>query len=209
MRDPLSPWTISAFAILLAGALASCGGNDIVFGQPGDDDDDETETVTVKGTIDDVFPVASRDIVVFAFNIDEEDYRCPCPDDPSTSTRGKAVVLEPGETEFTISGLDRGPIGIVFLQDNPGDAADGEIDDGDPIAIMDDVDCEMDDDVEANTAVTLEDVDIWFDSDPVVDPPLDQQDLCKDPGDLYEDDPPVPGRARANEITRERVQPSN
>src|SRR5688572_5546894 len=137
--DRLSPWTRPALAFLLACSIAACGGDDITFGGDDDDDDDETETVTVAGNIDDVFPVTGRDIVVFAYNVEEDDYNCPCPGIPDAS-RGKAQVLESGETEFSIAGLDSGPIAVVFLLDKAGDLADGEINAGDDIAILDDVD---------------------------------------------------------------------
>src|SRR5690349_5291892 len=90
----------------LGGLLASCGGGDIVF--PGDDGggNDNPRTVTLKGNIDQVAPVTTRDIVVFAFNVADSDYTCPCPGDSSASLNGKAAVIASGTTEFTISGLD-------------------------------------------------------------------------------------------------------
>jgi hypothetical protein len=220
LRDRLSPWTRAAVALLLAGSVLSCSGEDIVF--PGDDDDDDDATVTFAGTLDDVTPVSTRDIVVFVYNVDDEpdglicvggptpgipcvddgdcgdegdegecdDGLCPCPGYPRDLTDGKATVIESGDLEFTVSGIENGAIKIVFLLDNPGDDADGQIDDGDPIAILDDVDCEIDD-VDGDLTVTLHDVDINFAADPVVD--------CED------GDPPAEGRARADLITQERT----
>jgi hypothetical protein len=246
MRDRFSPWARPAVAFLLAAAVSSCSGEDIVF--PGDDDDDDDATVTFTGTLDDVTPVTTRDIVVFVYNVDDEaeqsqcvggptpgavcdddfdcgangrcvdatricvggqtpgtaceldadcgingqclDASCPCPSFPSLQSEGKAAVLESGELEFTVSGIENGAVKIVFLLDNPGDDADGEIDDGDPIAVLDDEDCELDD-IEGGLTVTLADIDIDFGTNRFVD--------CEN------GDPPADGRARADLITQERT----
>jgi hypothetical protein len=251
LRDRLSPWTRTTLALLLAGSVLSCSGEDIVF--PGDDDDDDDATVTFTGTLDDVTPVTTRDIVVFVYNVDSEasqglcvggptpgtvceddtdcgasgqcadasricvdgatpgaacdvdadcgangrcmDASCPCPAFPGDRSEGKAAVLESGELEFTVSGIENGAVKIVFLLDNPGDDADGQIDAGDPIAVLDDEDCELDD-VEGGLTVTLEAIDIEFADDRYVD--------CED------GNPPVAGRARADLITQERTDgPAN
>lgn len=183
-------WTGTLVAAGLV-ALLGCGEGTVTFGS-GDDDDDDTATVTVEGNIDDVTPVTGRNIVVFAYNIPsaEDVDRCPCPAQANPDDPGKAAVLESGETEFTLTGLDSGPLGVVFLLDNSGDAADGEINPGDPIAVLDDVDCEIED-VEGNVTVTLDDVDIQFNAAPTTQ--------CEDG-----DDPAV-GRARADEITVART----
>lgn len=188
-----------ARAMVAAGlvALLGCGDGTVTFGG-GDDDDDETSTVTVKGNIDDVTPVTGRNIVVFAYNIPDanDDDRCPCPAQPDRDDPGKAAVLASGETEFTLSGLDSGPLGVVFLLDKAGDAADGQIDEGDPIAILEDVDCEIDD-VESNLTVTLNDVDISFPEE------------GESPDDCAGGNPPADGRARADEITKVRTANSD
>jgi hypothetical protein len=217
MRDRFSPWARAAVAFLLVAAVSSCSGEDIVF--PGDDDDDDDATVTFTGTLDDVSPVTTRDIVVFVYNVDDEtnpricvngtapgsaceidgdcgingqcmNASCPCPSFPSLESEGKAAVLESGELEFTVSGIENGAVKIVFLLDNPGDDADGEIDDGDPIAVLDDEDCELDD-IEGGLTVTLADIDIDFGTNRFVD--------CEN------GDPPADGRARADLITQERT----
>ena len=216
IRDRIARWTRTAFPLLLAGAIVSCSGEDIVF--PGDDDDDDDATVTFTGTLDDVSPVTTRDIVVFVFSVNEdadlgvcaggardgqscgdeldcgpggvcEAGQCPCPSFPGDPSEGKATVIESGELEFTVSGVENGAVKIVFLLDNPGNDADGQIDDGDPIAVLDDEDCEIDD-VDGNLTVTLHDVDILFSENPNVD--------CEN------GDPPAAGRARADRITKER-----
>ncbi|MFN2376344.1 MAG: hypothetical protein ABR538_07385 [Candidatus Binatia bacterium] len=178
----------SALLALIAGFSPGCGEGTIVF--PGDDDDDDLATVTFQGNIDDVSPVTSRDIVVFVYTIDDDSDRCPCPPDPSASLTGKAAVLASGETEFTLSGLRSGAFGVVFLLDNAGDNADGEINPGDPIAVLDDIDCELDD-IPGKRTVTLDDVDIAFSS-------AAAGDCTGDSGN-----PPVAGRARADRITQQ------
>jgi hypothetical protein len=215
--DRFPSWARALLALTIAGAITACSGEDIVF--PGDDDDDDEATVTVTGNIDDVSPVSTRDIVVFVYHVDDdtdrgvctiggvangescgEDLacvvgtcdagRCPCPAFPGDTSEGKAAVIESGETEFSVSGLANGAIKVVFLLDNPGDDADGQIDDGDPIAILDDEDCEIDD-LDGGLTVTLTEVDIDFSPAPV--------SQCQG------DDPPASGRARADRITQERT----
>jgi len=192
--SPARRWTRAIVAAGLV-ALFGCGEGTVTFGGD-DDDDDETSTVTVKGNIDDVTPVTGRNIVVFVYNIPDEDDddRCPCPAQPDPEDPGKAAVLASGETEFSLSGLDSGPIGVVFLLDQAGDAADGQIDEGDPIAILEDVDCELDD-VGANLTVTLDDIDISFSDAP--------------PEDCQGGNPPADGRARADLISKVRSSSSN
>jgi len=205
-------FTRAAALILIALSIVDCGGDDIVFGGG---DDNLKAKVTFKGNLDSVSPVTSRDIVVFVYNIDKDDEsdRCPCPQNPSNSTNGKAAVLASGETDFTISGLTPGRFGVVLLLDNAGNLADGEINPGDDIAILDDVDCQLDD-VEGNLTVTLKDVDVSFSDAPVdnpnppvnpVPPPdtLDPTTLCK------ESDPPNEGRARADLITLRTTTAAN
>lgn len=170
--------------------VAGCGG-DVTWGGGGDDN----ATLTVAGNLDAVSPVTVRDIVVFAYSVDDASGRCPCPADPSNSTSGKAMVLSSGETEFSLSGVPSGPLGVVFLLDNPGDDADGEINPGDPIAILDDVDCDLGD-VSGDLTVMLEDIDLAFSSAPATE--------CED----GVDDPPASGRARAGKISFETAASS-
>lgn len=201
-------FTRAAALTLLALSISSCGGGDITFG--GGNDNTKAK-VTFKGNLDSVSPVTSRDIVVFVYNIDKDDEsdRCPCPQNPSNSTNGKAAVLASGETEFTISGLTPGRFGVVLLLDNAGNLADGEIDPGDPIAILDDVDCQLDD-VKGDLTVTLDDIDVSFSDAPVDNPnppvnpnpppaTLEPTTFCK------ESDPPNQGRARAFLVTLKKT----
>lgn len=178
----------------------ACGGDDITFGGDEDDDDNPTK-VTFTGNIDTVSPVTARDIVVFVYSLDDDDDngdRCPCPEDPSClGADGKAAIISNDETEFTLSDLEPGAFGVVFLLDNAGDQADGQIDDGDPIAVLDDRDCQIDD-VEGRITVTLEDIDIEF---------ADRASCASPPDTDCTDDPPAPGRARADLIRLQTTVP--
>ncbi len=177
-----------ALLSFVVSALPSCGEGTVTFG--GGDDDGNT-TVTVKGNIDDVSPVTTRDIVVFVYAVDKSDgEQCPCPSFPSDRSRGKAAVVESGETDFSLSQLRSGAIRVVFLLDNAGNAADGQIDEGDLIAVLDDVDCELEA-VKGNLTVTLKDVDIQF-----------AETAAADCGNGT---PPAVGRARADQITQART----
>ena len=71
-------------------------------------------------------------------------------------------------------------------------AADGQIDPGDPIAILDDIDCNLND-VQSGLTVTLKNVDLLFSSAPVAD--------CTDTNGS----PPAKGRARADTITQRKA----
>jgi len=194
MQNRLRAWSRAALLAALLPVLGSCGEGTVTFGRD-DDDDDGNATVTVKGNLDEVTPVTSRDVVVFVYEITDDSDRCPCPPaPPSETTQGKSAVVASGETEFTLTGLDAGPIGVVFLLDNAGSNADGQIDPGDQIAILDDVDCELND-VDGNITVTLEDVDLLFSPAPTTD--------CTG------GDEPAIGRARADEITKAKTTSGN
>jgi hypothetical protein len=176
---------LSLFPVLLLVVLASCGSGTITFGG-----DDDIATITIRGNLDRISPVSSRDIVVFAYRIDDGSDRCPCPPDPSSNTSGRAVVLPTGQMQFTITDLRPGAYGVVFLLDKAGSSADGQIDPGDPIAILDDIDCQLND-VRGKQTVVLEDVDLLFDAAPAAE--------CRQ-GVV---DPPAPGRARASRIRKQ------
>ncbi len=123
---------------------------------------------------------------------------CACPAAPihPECTPGKAVVLAPDTKTFSIGGIDSGKIRVVFLLDNAGNNADGQIDPGDPIAVLDDVNCKLDN-VNGNITVTLTDVDIQFDSAPVVE--------CEN----GVNNPPAAGRARALTIATAKTPSGN
>lgn len=183
----------AAAAVLVTFAIASCGSGTVTIGGGGNGN---TKKVTIKGNIRDVSPVTSRDIIVYAYRLPDDDTtdRCPCPPNPSLSTDGKAQLLTSGTTAFSLTGIEAGNIGIVFLLDNAGTNADGTIDPGDPIAILDDLNCRLQD-MKVNTTATLTDVDILFDTAPVSNDPDNPDEDC-DIGD-----PPAVGRARARTIT--------
>lgn len=123
---------------------------------------------------------------------------CECPAAPVNPecTPGKAVVLSPDQKDFTVSNVKSGKLRVVFLLDNAGNDADGQIDPGDPIAVLDDVDCKLDD-VNGKNTITLTDVDLNFDSEPV--------EVCE----KNVEDPPAAGRARAFTIKKERTPDDN
>lgn len=150
--------TAAILTALLAWSGSGCGSGTVTFGGGGGD---QKKRVTVAGNLDSVSPVTSRDIVVFAYTVTDGSDRCPCPGDPSNSTSGKAAVLPSGHSTFEITGIVPGAIGVVFLLDNAGNAADGQIDPGDPIAILDDVDCKLSD-VSGGVKVSLDNVDLAF-----------------------------------------------
>lgn len=183
-----------AAALLSSFVVASCGGGTVTFGGGGDGGN--TKKVIIKGNIRDVSPVSSNDIVVFAYKLPDDDTtdRCPCPPDPSDSTVGKAQVLPDGSLDIALPGVDVGTIGVIFLLDNPGIYADGTIDPGDPVAILDDLNCRLEN-MEGNVTVTLTDVDISFSATPVSNDPLHPDNACEI------SDPPATGRARARTLT--------
>lgn len=122
---------------------------------------------------------------------------CNCPAAPvdPECTPGKAVILPSGQTTFTVGGVVSGKIRVVFLLDNSGSDADARIDPGDPIAVLDDVQCQLGN-VNGKTTVTLTDVDLDFSSAPTSD--------CE----KGVANPPAPGRARAGDITKGKTPSS-
>ncbi len=199
-----------AGVVLAAAAAASvafapaCGGDDISFGH---DDNDSPTKVTFTGNLDDIDPVTTRDIVVFVYNINGDgDNHCPCPPNPSGNNVGKAAVIGQNETEFTISDLEPGSFGVVFLLDNPGNLADGEIDPGDPIAVLDDIDCQLND-IDGKITVTLTDIDLQFENSPI--PPGSTTTTTLSSDSCKEGSPPASGRARADLIRKQTTVTTN
>ncbi len=138
--------------VLIAAASAHCGNGTLEYG--GDRDNTKT-VVTIRGTLDDVIPVTTRDIVVFAFTNLRDPGVFQDFDD------GETVVIAAGSSEFSIADVDSGDITVVFLLDDPGNEADGQIDDGDPIATLADPDNELEN-VRAGLTVEARDIDINF-----------------------------------------------
>jgi len=194
------PSDLVALVIVLSAALApACGGDDFTFG--GGDGNSPTK-VTVTGNIRNQNPVTSRDVVVFAYNVDNvtaDTDKCPCPTNPCPSSAvcpdvtGKTTVLADGATDFTLSGIEPGALRVVFLLDKAGSDADGEINAGDPVAVLDDTDCQLTD-VGGKLTVTLKDVDI---------------DFAAVPDDCSTGSPPAAGRARADQITKTTTTTTN
>ncbi len=112
------------------------------------------EETTVEGNIFNLRPATSRPIVVFVY----VDLR-----DPGIfqEFRDAEVGIVKEDRTFTVSHLADGNLTIVFLLDQVGVNQDGTIDPGDPIAVFTDT-TERLKNLSANTAVTLEDVDLTF-----------------------------------------------
>lgn len=169
--DRAVPLTAGAIALL---TLTSCG----IYGGDGGG-----PTADVRGNIEATTPeVGERDIVVFVYTLKEEDpFDCVEPDLPDLDRQEQSRILQPGETEFEVRNAKAGRLVVVFLLDEPGKDADGRIDPGDPVAILNDPDCVLDD-VPNKYIVQAEDVRINFSLDD-------------------EDDFPAPGRAEAASLT--------
>jgi hypothetical protein len=120
-------------------------------------------TMDVRGNIADVLPDdTDRDIVVFVFTNEDPQLDCENPELPSNEdSQFQSRTLRPGETEFEVRNAKAGSITIAFLLDEEGNDADGRIDPGDPVAVLNDPDCVLDD-VPNKYIVTAEDVDINF-----------------------------------------------
>ncbi len=148
--------SLCAAMVALLALAWGCSEGTVKFGG---DTDQEENPVIVTGNIDDVTPVNTRDIVVFVFTdlTDDDDGVV----DFKPFADAEAVVVESGSSEFTIDDVQNGALTVVFLLDNAGDAADGEINDGDQVAVLADDDGRLDD-VRAGTTVTIDDVDIDF-----------------------------------------------
>ncbi len=127
----------------------------------GGDTDDTTTFVTVAGDIDDVTPVTARDLVVFVFTELTQAALDSCSFDEFSD--GELAVVSGGSGAFTIGNIEGGDLTVVFLLDNAGDQADGQIDSGDPIAVLADPDGDLRG-VRPQLQVTVEQIDITFSS---------------------------------------------
>jgi hypothetical protein len=106
------------------------------------------DTIKVLGNIRDLYPeVAGARIVVFVFtNLAPEnigdDGRIDFDDDGTFSfdkQRSIAVASDADSLEFTVTQVESGDLTVVFLQDDVSNP-DGQIDPGDPHAILSDPD---------------------------------------------------------------------
>jgi hypothetical protein len=144
---------LTAVAAMLA--TANCG----IYGGGGGG-----PTIDVRGNVADVLPAGTnRDIVVFVYTLKDEDEPVDCenPELPDEDTQYQSRTLEPGVTEFEVRNAKAGRLIVAFLLDEEGKDADGRIDVGDPVAVLNDPDCVMDD-VPNKYIVFAEDVDINF-----------------------------------------------
>ena len=149
---------LAAFVALsaVAGPTAGCGGGGIYGGGSGG------STADVRGNIAGVFPDrGDRDIVVFVYRVKDEIPDCTEPDYPDSDDGSQNEKLRDGETEFEVRNIPAGRLIVVFLLDGEGGDADGRIDPGDPIAVLNDPDCVLDD-VPNKYIVDLDDVAINF-----------------------------------------------
>lgn len=142
LRTLLSNLVIGSVAAGAAAMLAGtgCGGGSIYGGGGGG------PTMDVRGNIADVLPSGTdRKIVVFVFTTKDEQPDCEHPVLMEDRSQFQSRSLDPGETEFEVRNAKAGHISVVFLLDEAGKDADARIDPGDPIAVLDDPDCVMDD----------------------------------------------------------------
>lgn len=104
------------------------------------------ETAEVMGNILATNPsIAGRNIVVFVFRVKDQPADCHVPVLPDDNTAYESEELQDGETTFDLTHVKTGRLVIAFLLDNEGKDADGRIDPGDPIAVLDDPSCVLDD----------------------------------------------------------------
>lgn len=111
----------------------------------------------VMGSIDGVTPDTGRDIVVFVYRVKDAPADCTSPVLPEDGTPYESEELSDGATTFDLRNIKTGRFVVVFLLDNEGKDADGRIDPGDPIAVLDDPECVLDD-VPKNYVVEINDV---------------------------------------------------
>jgi hypothetical protein len=139
-------------------------------------------TVDVDGNIEAVTPDGTgRDIVVFVYTLKNEQQDCADPQLPDDGTQSQERTLTEGETVFEVRNAKAGRLVVAFLLDNPGHDADGKIDPGDPVAVLEDPDCILED-VPNKYIVHAADVRINFTFDEV-------------------NGFPAPGRAEADSLT--------
>jgi len=150
------PWIVGAMALF---GLTNCG----IYGGG---DGGGGPTANIEGDIVAVLPEDSdRDIVVFVYQLgDTENEDCEFPDLPDQDTRYKYDVLQPGDTTFVVPNSRIGRLVVAFLLDEEGNDADGRIDPGDPVAVLDDPNCILDD-VPENYIVNIADARINFSDD--------------------------------------------
>lgn len=125
-------------------------------------------SIVVRGNIDGVLPVSDRDIVVFVYTTDEPVDDCEKPEIPTDKPSSRSTVLQDGEVLFEVKSVKEGRLVVAFLLDNEGKDADGRIDEGDPVAVLDDPDCILEE-VGKNFTIEMDDVQVNFTDAPAVD----------------------------------------
>jgi hypothetical protein len=174
-RNVISSLFVVSVAAASAATLAGTGCGSIYGGDTG-------PTMDVRGNVADVLPAGTdRDIVVFVFTTKDPQADCENPELPDEDTQYQSRTLQPGETEFEVRNAKAGHITVAFLLDEEGNDADGRIDEGDPVAVLNDPDCVLDD-VPNKYIVFAEDVDINF-------------------GNTSPNGFPAPGRAEADDLS--------
>jgi hypothetical protein len=159
----------TAFGLAL-GAMAllqsmGCGG---LYGGGGGGGD----KADVMGNISAVNPdLTDRDLVVFVYRVKDDPADCRTPELPEDENNyEQKEVLEDGARTFELDKVKTGRLVIAFLLDEEGRDADGRIDPGDPVAVLNDPDCILDD-VPNKYVVEALDVRINFGLDDVVGMP--------------------------------------
>lgn len=103
-------------------------------------------TADVRGNLAGVFPDRNdRDILVFVYRLKDEIPDCTEPGLPTRDDGSQSVVLRNDDTEFEVRNVPAGRFVVAFLLDGEGRDADGRIDPGDPVAVLNDPDCVLDD----------------------------------------------------------------
>lgn len=129
-----------------------------------------SDKADVMGNISASTPViAGRDIVVFVYRVKDDPADCRVPVLPDQDYEAKQT-LEDGANTFELNKVKTGRLVIAFLLDNEGKDADGRIDPGDPVAVLNDPDCILDD-VPNKYVVEALDVRINFGLEDVVGMP--------------------------------------
>ena len=114
--------------------------------------------------------IAGRNVVVFVFRQKDEPADCEIPVLPEDGTPYESIELKDGETAFELNNVKTGRLVIALLLDEEGKDADGRIDPGDPVAVLNDPDCILDDVPDDYIAEAL-DVRINFGLDDVLGMP--------------------------------------
>jgi len=146
-------WIVGALALL---GLTNCG----IYGGGGGGGG---PTANIAGEIVAVEPEdTDRDIVVFVYQLgDTTNPDCEVPLLPDDSTRYKYAIVQPGDTVFQVPNSRIGRLVVAFLLDGEGRDADGKIDPGDPVAVLNDPNCVLDD-VPENYIVNIDNARINF-----------------------------------------------